>query len=160
MQFTFDQEVFALEATIGVTGTIYATDVEGQNRVEATIDIEGYDYTKWTVTFAQKITEIGEYVVVVPAATFGDATASSTAYTGVFSTGKVNPEFQLKYTIEPSAVEAVENDVVIRVENRNIIAPEEAKVFSLQGYEVAKENVEPGIYVVVYNETVTKVSVR
>ena len=160
LQFTFDQEVFALEATIGVTGTIYATDVEGQNRVEATIDIEGYDYTKWTVTFAQKITEIGEYVVVVPAATFGDATASSTAYTGVFSTGKVNPEFQLHYTIEPSAVEAVENDVVIRVENRNIIAPEEAKVFSLQGYEVAKENVEPGIYVVVYNETVTKVSVR
>lgn len=160
LQFTFDQEVFVLDAVLGVTGTVYATDVEGQNRVEATIDIEGYDYTKWTVTFAQKITEIGQYVVVVPAATFGDATASSTAYTGVFSTGKVNPEFQLKYTIEPSAVEAVENDVVIRVENRNIIAPEEAKVFSLQGYEVAKENVEPGIYVVVYNETVTKVSVR
>ena len=72
---------------------------------------------------------------------------------------EVNPEINLQYEIESTAVEAV-NGVVICVENRNIIAPEEAKVYSLQGYEVAKENVEPGIYVVVYNETVTKVSVR
>lgn len=159
LELTFDQEVFAIESTIGVTGTVYATDVEGQNRIEATIDMVGYDYTKWTITLAEKITAIGKYVVVIPAATFGDATASATSYTGAFTTGKVNPEINLQYEIESTAVEAV-NGVVIRVENHNIIAPEEAKVYSLQGYEVAKENVEPGIYVVVYNETVTKVSVR
>ena len=69
-------------------------------------------------------------------------------------------EFEFGYGLSLSAVESIENDVVIYVMNRNIIAPAEAKVYNLQGIETGRENVAPGIYVVTYQNQVTKLHVR
>lgn len=157
---TFDRDVYALESTIGVTGTAYMIETKSNTRTEATIDIEGYDYTTWNVTLAERVNAIGEYRLVIPAATFGDVVASSSAWTGAFESGKVNAELTFTYSIADLGVEGIEQDVVIRVVNRNIIAPALAKVYNVQGYEVGKENVAPGVYMVVYNNNVTKVHVR
>lgn len=157
---TFDRDVYALESTIGVTGTAYMIETKSNTRTEATIDIEGYDYTTWNVTLAERVNAIGEYRLVIPAATFGDVVASSSAWAGAFESGKVNAELTFTYSIANLGVESIEQDVVIRVVNRNIIAPASAKVYSVQGYEVGKENVAPGVYMVVYNNNVTKVHVR
>ena len=156
---TFDRNVYTLETTVGATGIVYAENTDNNSRIEATIDIENNDYTKWVITLAEKVSKEGSYRIVVPAATFGDETASASAYTGSFTSGKVNAEFTLNYVVAAS-VEDIENDVVIRVENRNIIAPAEAKVYNLQGIETGKENVAAGIYIVEYQGNVTKLHVR
>ena len=135
-------------------------ETKSNTRTEATIDIEGYDYTTWNVTLAERVNAIGEYRLVIPAATFGDVVASSSAWSGAFESGKVNAELTFTYSIADLGVEGIEQDVIIRVVNRNIIAPASAKVYNVQGYEVGKENVAPGVYLVKYNNNITKVLVR
>ena len=158
---TFDRDVYVLESVMGVTGTVYLVEVDSYNRTEAAINVkEDNDYTTWTITLAENVKTIGEYRLIIPQATFGDATASASAWSGAFESGKVNAELTYSYSIANLSVDAIGEDVEIRVLNRNIIAPEKAKVYNIQGYETGKKNLTPGVYMVVYNNNVTKVHVR
>ncbi|MBO7318005.1 MAG: hypothetical protein J6U43_04715, partial [Bacteroidales bacterium] len=151
---SFDRDVYAIEGT-----TLYAENKDKNTRIEATIEAVEGDNSKWTITLSEKAIAEGNYSIVVPAATFGDETAFASIYNNAFAYGMVNAEFTLDYHVATS-VEGMENDVVIGVVNRNIIAPADAKVYNVQGIETGKENVAPGIYMVVYQNNVTKVHVR
>ena len=156
---TFDRDAYALETLIGIPGHVYAEDAAG-NRTDATISIEGWDYTKWTLTFANAITTPGNYRVVIPEATFGDATASSSGWMGEFTTGKVNALINFDYTIVDAAVDTIKLDNQISIVGNSIIIPEGAKVYSAAGYEVNPSNLEAGIYVVSLGNQVAKVIIR
>ncbi len=156
---SFDSEVCALESAIGATGFVYLVESGNSNRTEGVIRANS-DANTWTITLNEKVDKIGEYVLVIKKAIFGDATAAASIEDGNFISGKVNAELTFKYTISNMAVENIEDEVMIRVINRNIIAPESAKVYCIEGYEVGKENLVPGIYMVVYNNKVTRVQVR
>ena len=151
---SFDRDVYAIENTV-----LYAVNNDNNARIEATIEAVDGDNSKWTIALSEKATVEGNYSIVVPAATFGDETAFASIYDNAFAFGMVNAEFALNYQVATS-VESIENDVVIYVMNRNIIAPADAKVYNVQGIETGKENVAPGIYMVVYQNKVTKVHVR
>lgn len=159
INLSFDRDVYALETLIGVPGHVYAEDSNG-NRTDATINLEGWDYTKWTLTFANAITTPGTYKVVIPEATFGDSTASSSGWTGAFTTGKVNALIDFEYTIVDAAVDSISLDNQIRINGNSIIIPEGAKVYTTAGYEVNPSNLPAGIYVVNFNNQVAKVIIR
>ena len=156
---SFDRDVYALETLIGVPGHVYAEDSNG-NRTEATISIEGWDYTKWTLSFANAISTPGSYQVVIPEATFGDSTASSSSWTGEFTTGKVNALINFHYTIVDAAVDSINLDNQIHIDGNSIIIPEGAKVYTATGYEVNPTNLQAGIYVVSLGNQVAKVIIR
>lgn len=158
IELTFDRDVFALESAIDVTGYVYAEDANG-NKTDAKISIEGWDYTKWIITFVETINAYGKYTIVIPEAIFGDSVASQTGWTGAFTSGKVNPEIKLNYTIKDSSVDSINNDNII-IEGNNIIAPEDAKVFNATGYMVSPNNLQPGVYVVVFNNQSVKVLIK
>lgn len=159
INLSFDRDVYALETLIGVPGHVYAEDSNG-NRTDATISLEGWDYTKWTLTFANAITTPGTYKVVIPEATFGDSTASSSGWTGAFTTGKVNALINFEYTIVDAAVDSISLDNQIRINGNSIIIPEGAKVYTAAGYEVNPSNLPAGIYVVSLGNQVAKVIIR
>lgn len=156
----FDRDVYALESAIGVSGVAYAEDDKGV-KYDAVIDIEGYDYTLWTVIFSESIKAAGKYTLVIPEATFGDATASSSAWTGSFTTGKVNPKLTFKYEVKDLSVGVIESDNTIRVEGNNILLPVGAKVYNASGYEVNPMSLDSGVYIVVLKDgEATKVRVK
>ena len=159
INLTFDRDVYALESLIDVPGHVYAEDAAG-NRTDATISIEGWDYTKWILSFANAITTPGNYRVVIPEATFGDATASSSGWMGEFTTGKVNALVNFDYTIVDAAVDTISLDNQISIVGNSIVVPEGAKVYSAAGYEVNPSNLPAGIYVVNFNNQVAKVIIR
>lgn len=159
INLTFDRDVYALESLIGVPGHVYAEEPNG-NRTDATISIEGWDYTQWTLTFANTIKTPGVYRVVIPEGTFGDSVASASGWSGAFTTGKVNPLIFFDYTIVDAAVDSINLDNQIRIDGNSIIIPEGAKVYTAAGYEVNPSNLEAGIYVVYFNNQVEKVIIR
>lgn len=69
-----------------------------------------------------------------------------------------------KITVTPKAtsVESVQinQDLTIRVENGNIIAPQGAKIFDQVGREVDRKNVSPGLYIVTVGGKSFKVAVK
>jgi hypothetical protein len=153
LKFTFDRNVYAQDTE----NAAYAEYIEEGTKYNLTLTADENDNSKWTFTMEwNEDYELGEYRFVVPAGTFGD----ETAFASDFTYGMVNAEFEFTYILDYGAVESIENDVVIYVMNRNIIAPADAKVYNVQGIETGRENVAPGIYVVVYQNNVTKVHVR
>lgn len=95
----FDRDVYVLESGIETTGIVYLQEVENGNRVEAIInEKQDSDYSVWTITLTEKVKNFGKYLLVIPQATFGDATAS--ALDGTFVSGKVNHELSFSYSID------------------------------------------------------------
>lgn len=153
LSFTFDRNVYAQDTE----NMAYAEYVEDGTKYNITLTADESDNSKWTFTMEWDVEyNLGDYRFVVPAGTFGD----ETAFASDFTYGMVNAEFEFTYILSYGAVESIENDVVIYVMNHNIIAPADAKVYNVQGIETGRENVAPGIYVVVYQNNVTKVHVR
>lgn len=153
LAFTFDRNVYAQDTE----NMAYAEYVGDGTKYNVTLIADENDNSKWSFTMEwNEDSKLGDYRFVVPAGTFGD----ETAFASDFTYGMVNAEFEFGYGLSLSAVESIENDVVIYVMNRNIIAPAEAKVYNLQGIETGRENVAPGIYVVTYQNQVTKLHVR
>ena len=153
LAFTFDRNVYAQDTE----NMAYAEYVGDGTKYNVTLIADENDNSKWSFSMEwNEDSKLGDYRFVVPAGTFGD----ETAFASDFTYGMVNAEFEFGYGLSLSAVESIENDVVIYVMNRNIIAPADAKVYNVQGIETGRENVAPGIYVVVYQNNVTKVHVR
>lgn len=71
----------------------------------------------------------------------------------------VSPAFRIAEFAGIESVNSGQNDTV-SVDNRSIIAPEGAAIYSIDGRRVGGRDLTPGTYIVVMSDSVTKVSVR
>lgn len=71
----------------------------------------------------------------------------------------VSPAFRIAEFAGIESVSSGQNDSV-SVDNRSIIAPEGATIYSIDGRRVDGRDLTPGTYIVVMSDSVTKVSVR
>lgn len=71
----------------------------------------------------------------------------------------VSPAFRIAEFAGIESVNSGQNDTV-SVDNRSIIAPEGAAIYSIDGRRVGDRDLTPGTYIVVMADSVTKVSVR
>lgn len=71
----------------------------------------------------------------------------------------VSPAFRIAEFAGIESVNSGQNDTV-SVDNRSIIAPEGAAIYSIDGRRVDGRDLTPGTYIVVMADSVTKVSVR
>ena len=71
----------------------------------------------------------------------------------------VSPAFRIAEFAGIESVSSGQNDTV-SVDNRSIIAPEGAAIYSIDGRRVDGRDLTPGTYIVVMSDSVTKVSVR
>lgn len=71
----------------------------------------------------------------------------------------ISPAFRIAEFAGIESVNSGQNDTV-SVDNRSIIAPEGAAIYSIDGRRVGGRDLTPGTYIVVMSDSVTKVSVR
>lgn len=155
----FDREVFVVDSNIGVAGLAYVED-SSTGRTDATVTIEGFDYTCWSVTLSQAINSNGNYTLVVPAGLFGDANAYGYIENDAFTTGSVNPEYRFEYTIDDTSVDAIATDNNVKVEGNNIFLPAGAKVYNTSGMEVSPFGLPAGVYIVALDKAAVKVIIK
>lgn len=71
----------------------------------------------------------------------------------------VSPAFRIAEFAGIESVNSGQNETV-SVDNRSIIAPEGAAIYSIDGRRIGGRDLTPGTYIVVMTDSVTKVSVR
>ncbi len=87
-----------------------------------------------------------------------DLRVTVTDKAGNYQQQVISPAFKI---VELSGVAMIGEDASqIYTEGNNIIAPENAKVFSSNGMPSHRQNLQPGVYIVRTNDTVRKVVIR
>lgn len=62
--------------------------------------------------------------------------------------------------LDTSGIDSMEEESPIYAEGNGIVAPDEARIFTISGAEVGRGNLSPGIYLVVYGGATRKVAVK
>lgn len=86
-----------------------------------------------------------------------DLKVSMTDETGAYMTQTISPAFQVS---DLASVGAIAVDAEVSVKGRNIVAPSDAEIYSMNGLKVSGLNVAPGIYVVRHGSKAVKVIVK
>lgn len=90
----------------------------------------------------------------------GDVKATVTVICGLPALESSEEMVFTPMNLDTSGIDSMEEESPIYAEGNGIVAPDEARIFTISGAEVGRGNLAPGIYLVVYDGATRKVAVK